>query len=210
MIIVHNVMIRGINCVHRQAVRVTQEGSAQDKMDFANFAAQWGQMLHHHHDLEETMIFPRFCEEVGDPNLMDGPLAEHREFDEGLEKYNGYLKDVKEGKEELDGEKLRAIVDEVIPAVHRHLVLEIDELLSLGKHEHVDWEALFQELVQASANKDMKESWYRVSLATQSARGSQRKKADEKSHRLICFRWCCICTIRRMRREPLRASHRYR
>ena len=172
MIIVHNVMIRGINCVHRQAVRVTQEGSAQDKMDFANFAAQWGQMLHHHHDLEETMIFPRFCEEVGDPNLMDGPLAEHREFDEGLEKYNGYLKDVKEGKEELDGEKLRAIVDEVIPAVHRHLVLEIDELLSLGKHEHVDWEALFQELVQASANKDMKESWYRVSLATQSARRS--------------------------------------
>jgi hypothetical protein len=169
-------------------------------------------MLHHHHDLEETTIFPRFCKEVGDPNLMKGPLAEHREFDEGLERYAAYLKEVKEGREELDGEKLRAIVDEVIPVVHRHLVHEIDELLSLGKYDHVDWEALFEELVQAAANTDMKHSWYRVSLSACSHMEwtvTKRKKAANRCpKRRICSRWCCICTIKRMKGERSRASRR--
>ncbi|KAL2206457.1 hypothetical protein CC79DRAFT_1322899 [Sarocladium strictum] len=129
MIIVHNLMIRGINCVHRQALRVSNEGTAQDKLDFANFAFQWSRTLHHHHDLEETVIFPRFAKEAGEPDLMTGPLAEHREFDEGLESN------------------------------------EIDTLLDLKRFEDkVDWMAIFEEVVGASASRDMKQSWYRTDL----------------------------------------------
>jgi hemerythrin-like domain-containing protein len=164
MIIVHNLMIRGINCVHRQALRVSNEGTAQDKLDFANFAFQWSRTLHHHHDLEETVIFPRFAKEAGEPDLMTGPLAEHREFDEGLERYEAYLTEVKEGREELNGAKLLGIVDEVMPVIHRHLSNEIDTLLDLKRFEDkVDWMAIFEEVVGASASRDMKQSWYRVS-----------------------------------------------
>jgi hemerythrin-like domain-containing protein len=166
MILVHNIIIRGINCVHRQAVRVATEATDQDKLDFANFAYQWSRALQQHHDLEETLLFPRMSEAAGDPALLDGPKEEHREFDAGLNKYEEYVKSVKEGKQELDGEKLKGIVDEVMPIIHRHLVHEIDTLLGLEKFgDEVDWIKILQEVAGASARQDMMQSWYRVSFA---------------------------------------------
>ncbi|KAK0388512.1 hypothetical protein NLU13_4755 [Sarocladium strictum] len=165
MILVHNLLIRGINCVHRQAVRLSQEGSAQDKLDFASFALQWSRTLHHHHNLEEDELFPRLAAAAGDPELMNGPSSEHRDFDAGLEKYEAYLKAVLEGREEFDGTKLKGIVDEVMPIVHGHLVREIDVLLGLSRYEgSVDWMPIFEEVVGNSASRDMKQSWYRTDL----------------------------------------------
>lgn len=97
---------------------------------------------------------------------MEGPQAEHREFDAGLKKYDEYLKSVMGGDEEFDGEKLRGIVDEVMPVVHGHLDREIDVLVGLGRFEEsVDWMPIFEEVVSNSASRDMKQSWYRVSLS---------------------------------------------
>lgn len=165
MVLVHNLLLRHINAVHRQTLNVVGRGTAKDKLDFANFAHQWGVALHAHHDLEETSIFPKIQEATGDDERMNQNLEEHRMFDAVLGNYMDYLKEVTAEKIELDGEKLVALIDEMMPIIHRHLVHEIDTLLALKEYDDkVEWMKLWNDIVGPSAAEEMKKSEYRVSL----------------------------------------------
>ncbi len=147
MTCVHNSLLRGINAVHRQCVNVAARGSSKDKLDFANFAFLWSDMLSEHHTQEEEHVFPGINELTGVPGLMDSNVQEHAAFHDGIDQYAEHLKRVKEGKEDLDGVKLKGIIESFMPALHIHLVNEIDTLVALEKYaDKVDWQKWFQHL----------------------------------------------------------------
>lgn len=79
-------ILRGANTVYNQAVNVSADGTARDKADFANFAYQWALMLEGHHNGEET-VFSGMNEKTGVPGLVNGNVAEHAEFHDGLVTY---------------------------------------------------------------------------------------------------------------------------
>lgn len=166
MTCVHNSLLRGINAVHRQCVNVAARGSSQDKLDFANFAFLWSELLHEHHDQEEEHFFPGINELAGVPNLMDANVQEHAVFHDGIDRYAEYLKRVRESKESLDGEKLKAIIESFMPALHTHLVNEIDTLVALEKYgDKTDWQKWFQEQVGRVIRELMGQYEYRVRTA---------------------------------------------
>ncbi|KAH6989725.1 hypothetical protein BKA56DRAFT_629471 [Ilyonectria sp. MPI-CAGE-AT-0026] len=162
MTLVHNALIRGINAVYLQCNNVASQGTIQDKQDFANFAYAWGEMVHEHHDLEETDIFPAINELTEAPDLMNANVGEHKQFDEGLKTYFDFLDKLKKEEEALDGMKLRSIIDGFMPALRTHLENEIDTLLALEKYEKkVDWGDWFQKKMSEMTSKAMKDARYR-------------------------------------------------
>jgi hemerythrin-like domain-containing protein len=164
MTIVHNCLIRGINAVYLQCVNVSKLGTAKDKLDFANFAYQWAEIVNEHHGIEETALFPSINEITGVPGLMDGNIDEHKEFHHGLEVYTAYLGKVKAGEEEFDGNKLKAMIDEFMPTLRTHLDHEIDTLLLLEKYaDKVDWFVWFEKQMGEVLGNMMKVAEYKVS-----------------------------------------------
>jgi hemerythrin-like domain-containing protein len=159
---VHNGLIRGINSVYNQCINVSVRGSKKDQLDFANYAAQCAKLLHEHHSFEEETLFPKMNELAGVPGLMDGNVNEHAAFHDGLANYEDYLANVKEEKEELNGETLRSLIDAFMPALYTHLVNEIDTLVALEKYDDkVDWNQWFN---KEKLNKGfMGQSDFRVS-----------------------------------------------
>lgn len=164
MVIMHNTLIRAINAIYIQAVNVATKGSAKDKSDFASYAYQWSVSVASHHKLEEVAIFPRIGRETGVENIMETCVEEHHAFEAGLETYEKYLGEVKAGKSELDGQKLRDLIDAVMPTLYAHLENEIDTLMSLKQYDDkCDVEKIFREELQKAVDFAMKDSVYRVS-----------------------------------------------
>lgn len=165
MSLVHNTLFRGINAVYLQCINVGKTGTPKDKLDFANFAYKWGEMVHEHHTLEETDVFPEINDLAGVPGLMDANLEEHKAFHEGVSEYSEYLGKVKDEKEEYDGEKLKGIIDSFMPILRTHLVNEIDTLIALEKYDDkVDWDDWFQKKMNQIGGQSMKSAQYRVSI----------------------------------------------
>lgn len=164
MTIVHNVLLRGINAIYNQASNVTARGSPKDKLDFVNFAHQWGDMISEHHRVEEEVIFPEIDEMTKSPGLMDANVGEHKLFHAGLHDFLGYLKSVKEGEAELDGERLKEIVDGFMPQLRDHLENEIDTLVGLSKWDNeIDWTAWMKQKTDKIVMDDFKSPTFRVS-----------------------------------------------
>ncbi|WAO85512.1 Hemerythrin domain-containing protein [Fusarium falciforme] len=163
MTLVHNLILRGINAIYNQAINVGARGTGKDKLDFANFAYQWGAMLSEHHDTEEKMVFPEIEKITEVRGLMGDSVAEHHAFHDGLTQYMEYLDKVRSGNDTYDGEKLKAIIDSFAPVMQEHLVHEIESLVKLTDHEDkCDWAAWFKKTVDAIVSKDMKDSEFRT------------------------------------------------
>lgn len=164
MTIVHNVLLRGINAIYNQASNVTTKGSSKDKLDFANFAHQWGDMITEHHHVEEEVLFPEINEMTKTPGLMDTNVQEHQVFHAGLVKFLEYLKTVKSGEQEFDGEKLKGIVDGFMPQLRDHLEHEIDTLVDLSRWDgEIDWPAWMKQKTDKIVMDDFKSPTFRVS-----------------------------------------------
>jgi GTP-binding protein EngB required for normal cell division len=164
MSIVHNCLIRGINSVYNQCIKVSTRGTDTDKLDFANYAFQWTEMVHEHHSSEDSAIFPSMSEIAGVPGLMDVNTSEHAVFHDKIGQYAEYLKGVVQGKEELDGEKVKTLIDCFMPELHTHLGNEIDTLVALEKYDKVDWDAWFKKEVGKMIKELMGQYEYRVSF----------------------------------------------
>jgi hemerythrin-like domain-containing protein len=166
MVLIHNILIRGMNAIHRQALNVATKGTAKDKLDFASYGYQWSVTVHSHHQLEEEAIFPRIAKDTGVENIMATNIEEHEAFEAGLDTYSKYMKEVKDGVSELDGQKLIGIIDEMMPVLHQHLINEVDTLLSLKQYEEkCDLEGIFRDEVGKAMKIAMGSSMYRVSLS---------------------------------------------
>ncbi|KAM0351709.1 hypothetical protein ACHAPU_002719 [Fusarium lateritium] len=165
MTVVHNLFLRGVNAIYLQAVNVSQRGSKKDKLDFACFAWSWSEEVLHHHDAEETDIFPEINRITGVPGLMDANIEEHHLFHEGLDVFRDYIGKVKKEEEELDGEKLIKIIDSFMPILRTHLENEIETLVGLEKYaDKCDWGVWFEKKGAELGKKAMSTSTARNEL----------------------------------------------
>lgn len=212
MSIVHNSLIRGINSVYNQCVNVSARGSNKDKVDFANYAFQWTEWVHEHHNLEEESLFPQINELAGVPGLMDANVNEHAGFHDGIIEYAEYLKNVKEEKQELSGETVKSFIDAFMPTLHTHLVNEIDTLVTLEKYDDkVNWIQWFNKEVDKMIKSFMAEYDYRVSFSVGRTRKGKRILLTRHGgiFRSKCFHWASSCMINHSRVVCGRPSLRF-
>lgn len=132
----HNCFLRALNSIVLQAPHVPSFGSpqyrAQDVLDLFSYITQWIQSVDHHHDAEETVLFPGLEALANKPGMMDGPKNQHEEFTAGLEALLAYAGETKPEDYRWEGEDgMKAIIDGFAPSLTRHLYAEIDILLSL-------------------------------------------------------------------------------
>ncbi|KAF3767739.1 hypothetical protein M406DRAFT_41495 [Cryphonectria parasitica EP155] len=140
MIILHNIIIRGINSIYLQCVNVGR--SPESVPDFVEYARLWQHPVHEHHDNEETIVFPRIEDLVGAPGLMTPNVEQHAAFHGGLDAFSTYIESVKNGSAKYDGGKIREIIDSFMPVLREHLYDEIQTLLALDRYEDkCDWAA---------------------------------------------------------------------
>lgn len=168
MLIVHNVLLRGVNSIHRQCVGVGAAAGGDPTLvpDFVAYARLWGNTVSTHHMLEEELLFPRLEARVGEPGLMGASVEQHHAFHVGLEGFNAYLDAVKEGKEKYDGAKLRDMLDGFVPVLTAHLTDEIDTLMTLERFKDLpDWETWCQKLqLEVRSQPRLQDSNLKVSL----------------------------------------------
>jgi hypothetical protein len=129
--VVHNFFLRGLNSIYLQAPYV----HPADYADFVAYASCFYPSVFHHHDGEETRVFPQIEALVGQPGVMDINVEQHKVFHDGMENMRDYLSSLAGKESEFDGKKLVAIIDSFGPALHEHLVAEvqfIDDLRRFG------------------------------------------------------------------------------
>lgn len=145
MIIIHNFLLRGINSIYNQCIKVMQ--SPADIPDFVDYALVWEKAVDEHHTAEEQLLFPEIERAAGVPGLMHVSVEQHKTFHDGLEKYKKYLMSVKEKAEPFDAQKLKSIIDSFMPVLRGHLASEIETLLGLSLYENkTDWDRWFAEV----------------------------------------------------------------
>ena len=83
MAFAHNAMIRGINSIYNQASHVH---NAKDIADFLFFVRSWADWVGHHHQWEETLMFPGFEKVIGKAGFLQSNLDQHHAFEPGLKK----------------------------------------------------------------------------------------------------------------------------
>ncbi|KAF5384400.1 hypothetical protein D9615_003115 [Tricholomella constricta] len=120
MSISHNMFIRGINAVYAQAAKIEE----QQVQAFAFFCNSLLTMIHHHHTIEEELLFPFFEAKLG-ANAMEHNVEQHHEFSTGLEDLETYIKDVQSGTEQYRSavviEKLNSFADALVDHLHEEL-----------------------------------------------------------------------------------------
>jgi hemerythrin-like domain-containing protein len=72
----HNVIIRGLNSIYKQALHIGPE----DKADFIQYAKCWHEVLDGHHRMEETALFPEIEKKTGEKGIMDVNVEQHRKL----------------------------------------------------------------------------------------------------------------------------------
>jgi hypothetical protein len=130
MCCVHNVLIRGINSIYKQAPYV----QPADFKAFVGFALSWYKIVHHHHRSEEEHFFDEVDKSFG-KGVMSQCLQEHEAFHEGLDKYNTYLTSLSRTEHKFSGPALQKIIDDFAPALGLHLKHEIDILMGLHRFD---------------------------------------------------------------------------
>lgn len=73
MALMHNVIIRGLNCMYLQAEFITP-ATAQD---FLTFCRCWCETINNHHHCEEAAYFPVIEEACGIEGISDSNVEQH-------------------------------------------------------------------------------------------------------------------------------------
>jgi len=141
MVVVHNIIIRGLNSIYLQAPHV----KPKDYADFIGYCLCWSDVLHTHHHCEETIAFPEIEKSSGVEGIMDVNVHQHETFSSGLKDYQTYLLDVKGSPADFSGSCLCEIIDSFAPILLTHLSEEIPTLLSLSKFgDKIDMDKIWE------------------------------------------------------------------
>ncbi|KAH7381501.1 hypothetical protein DE146DRAFT_670756 [Phaeosphaeria sp. MPI-PUGE-AT-0046c] len=132
MALAHNVIIRGLNSIYKQAEFVRVE----DYPGFVAYAYCWYEFLQAHHDLEEESLFPALERLTGEKGLMDSNVAEHRLFHTALAAYAEYLGPLRDTPHDFSASIVIKLIDALAPPLLSHLSSEIPTLLGLSCHPH--------------------------------------------------------------------------
>jgi hemerythrin-like domain-containing protein len=138
MCLVHNMLIRMLNCIYLQAPNVKLE---KDISDFAIFMHAFLVTIHEHHGNEEKYYFP-WLEELNAEakGTLDKNVEQHHGFAPGLQAFEDYVKALREEKAKYDGAKVRSLIDAFGTALIEHLKDEITSFEELQKLK-IDWPA---------------------------------------------------------------------
>ncbi|TDZ16495.1 hypothetical protein Cob_v010730 [Colletotrichum orbiculare MAFF 240422] len=129
MALVHNMIIRGLNSIYLQAQHVSME----DTLSFLQYTLAWHSLLHVHHSGEEADFFPFIEEMTGEKGLMDCNVNQHKDFQDGIERFKSYVDSCVIGNEAFMGAKLVTLIDEFGQLLSAHLHDEISSILHLRK-----------------------------------------------------------------------------
>lgn len=172
MVLVHNIIFRGLNSIYLQAPHVTPA----DALAFAHYMHQWHRMLHEHHHGEETICFPAIERLTGEEGIMEVNVAQHREFGDGLAAFEKYTLECIADPTRFDGHRVIKIVDSFGDVLNQHLNEEISTLLALerfGEEKMAPLESIFGE----EGKEVMVGSLYSITPYSQIANGRHRKTA---------------------------------
>jgi hemerythrin-like domain-containing protein len=136
----HNVIIRGLNAIIRQAPYVSV-GNTKDVKDLLFFVQSWAKMVNHHHWVEESFIFPELEKSTGKAGIMQGPKHQHGLFHDGVEKllaYTEYTSTKPESYSWAADGGMKEIIDSFSQYLVDHLYAEIDVFLGLGNDSDID------------------------------------------------------------------------
>ncbi|KAL2811559.1 hemerythrin HHE cation binding domain-containing protein [Aspergillus granulosus] len=128
MAVSHNIYIRGLNAIYNQADAVT---SPTDVKDFLTFCNIWIEVIHHHHSLEEEIMFPGIEKDLGKEGLMKGNLEEHQAFEGAMEEFKQYITNTE--VESYKAAVVKELVDKFGKLLVDHLHREIQNLLEVGR-----------------------------------------------------------------------------
>ncbi|PMD47807.1 hypothetical protein L207DRAFT_523164 [Hyaloscypha variabilis F] len=138
MALVHNMLIRMLNCIYLQAPNVTLE---KDIADFAIFMHAFFVTIHEHHGNEEKFYFPWLEELNAEVKVsMDQNVAQHHGFAPGLQAFEEYVEALREGKAIYSAEKIRSLIDGFGTPLVEHLKEEVVTFEALEKLS-IDWPA---------------------------------------------------------------------
>lgn len=139
MILIHNVFIRAMNSIWRNAPLVKPE----DEHAFAGYSLCFLAAVHDHHHGEESIIFPFFQTKLD----MAHNREQHEALHAGMDVLEEYMNQVFIGTEKYDGEKtrelLKAFADPLVQHLHDEIptiseeqlrLLDEDGLQKLSKH----------------------------------------------------------------------------
>ncbi|KAI1359420.1 hypothetical protein F5Y08DRAFT_80323 [Xylaria arbuscula] len=153
MAFAHNAMLRGLNSIYLQAPHV----SKQDASDFLFFVASWSAWVLHHHDLEETNMFPKFETIPGiQPGQLSQNIHQHELFAGGLKSLNDYATNTPAAT--YEGKRVIGLMDAFAHHMTKHLADEIDTLWALDcceKGEEKNLLKIYEE-AEAEAGKQDK------------------------------------------------------
>jgi len=147
---VHNALLRGLNSIYLQAPHISQPA---DIMDLMLYTKAWADTVFHHHSGEEKLFFPVLSElarEAGlGPDVMEGNVAQHHAFEEGIKETMKWCEDVRSGEKEFDAKVLIGLIDSFAPVLCQHLHDEIETLIKLEKCDGKKIEQAMAETAQA-------------------------------------------------------------
>ena len=132
----HNCMIRGLNAIVQQAPHIPDATNPkykeQDVKDLLFYVAAWVKTLEHHHDMEETIVFPEIEDFANQPGRMQVSKEQHKLFTPGLERLLAYAEQTPPSAFRWAGaDGLRSVIDSFSEPLMQHMADEIDVLLAL-------------------------------------------------------------------------------
>ena len=117
MSLVHNVFIRALNSMWRNAPLV----KPKDVGAFAGYSITCIQTIHQHHHGEEAYIFPYLQTKLD----MAHNLEQHEGFQTGMDAFEDYMKKVQSKEEAFDAEKTRDLLKAFADPLVQHLHEEV-------------------------------------------------------------------------------------
>jgi hemerythrin-like domain-containing protein len=135
----HNVLIRGLNSIYQQGAFVT---TPIDVSDFLFYCTAWVKTVEHHHNAEETVLFPELEKFTNNADIMKENKEQHEVFLAGLTDFEHYATNTTSDTYRWDDAKAK--LDAFAPALIKHLREEIPTLLSLKDYDSAKLRAVWQ------------------------------------------------------------------
>ncbi|KAI0140464.1 hypothetical protein GGR57DRAFT_520775 [Xylariaceae sp. FL1272] len=154
----HNVLLRGLNSIILQgpSLCASKNANTKDTKDFLKYIHCWIKMVHHHHWVEETFIFPEVAKLSDNPKLMEEPQLQHETFQEGLKQLEEYAIETSPHEYRWNGPRgMQVILDTFTGDLTSHLYAEIEVLLKLSYLDSGDYKktwAKAEEVAKRSGN----------------------------------------------------------
>ncbi|QSZ31187.1 hypothetical protein DSL72_000750 [Monilinia vaccinii-corymbosi] len=147
MALVHNILLRGLNCIYLQAPNVKE---TSDIADFMQFCDAWSSILHSHHAAEETVYFKLLDEQSARDDVFTANHTEHERFLPGLFAFDLYVSGVRDNANSYDGQRVRELIDAFGTDLETHLHHEIALLEDLATDGLIDWDQCGKAMAQYS------------------------------------------------------------